>query len=247
MLEVYTFDNINNFNQDFHDKLHSGYHVHKITIYFDKEIINIKDTQCITVRIGNNYPEIYNYSYEFINNKISFTISSINIEYFYNKKNSVKIFCNKNYNIKSFEIEIKKNNVRILCDFSTFVSKKDTKTIRKYVIKSDYFKTFDELIKYIMDDSGLSYELSKKYLTRHGGKSDYYKYVSDDELLSEDDYDDDNSDDDNSDDDNSYKKYTLCEDYCETNTDDDYYYNGSNDDNEDNEDSDDDDDDDDDY
>ncbi len=197
MSEVYTFDNLNNFNQEFHDKLIIGYHAHKITIYFDKEIINIKNiqnlrsvqgtqTQLCGIRIGSYDLELYTNSYEFINNIFSFTVSSINTEYQYNKKNSIRISCDINSQIKSFNIEIKKNDFMICSSRNLEMT---DLSLGKYIIKSDFFKTFDDLIKYIMNDSGLSYDLSKKYLTDKIGTYNYYndehKYNKDSYILDE--------------------------------------------------------------
>ncbi len=175
MSEVYTFDNVDNiFNQEFNDKLITRYHPNKITIYVDKEITTLEDIQPIFVRIGTYTYRHYYDSYEFINNKISFTISSINVDYNKHTKNKINIYCNKKYNIKSVEIEIRKKDLIILCDEDNYDL--NPNDIGKYIIKSDYFNTFDELIEYIMHDSGLNYELSKKYLIQYSGTFWYTKY-----------------------------------------------------------------------
>ncbi len=187
MSEVYTFDSINNVNQEFSDKLRNCYYPHKINIYFDKVINCLEDIEFITIHIGSTSIEQYIDSYEFLNNKLSFTVSSINTEYYYNKSNIVKVFSNKNYNVKSIEIELKINNFRIICDS---YGEGSGSIKNSCIIKSEFFKTFDDLIEFIMDDSDLSYELSKKYLTKKGGSFSYYKYSDEDE---DDDYDNYNS------------------------------------------------------
>ncbi len=194
MSEIYTFckvedgpsGKLNKFNQEFNDKLHNGYSPHKITLYLDKQIDNLDDTLLkniyTLITIVDIFFFVYNDSIEFINNKLSYTISSMNTTFF---KNYEQIYVNINnniydiynlgeikYNILSVDIELKKHDFIIL-NFNAQggLSRNE---YNKYIIKSNYFKTFDELIKFIMYDSGLSYELSKKHLTEKSGISNYF-------------------------------------------------------------------------
>ncbi len=179
MSEIYKFDGDYASDENLHKKLNDGYHVHKITIYFDKLIPNLpkNDLFYIQVSIGNYCCFLYEDSYEYIDNKLSLTVSSINVcrELYENTDIRIKTINDLDLNIISFTIEIKKNDIIIK---SYYLDNNDYNN-RKYLIKSNYFKSFDELITFVMDDSNLSYELSKKYLTTRSGTSCYYKYVID--------------------------------------------------------------------
>ncbi len=186
MLEVYIFDNINNFNQEFQDKLHNGYCPHKITFHLDKQINNLDDILFKyiyeLVSFNDIFPLLYYDSIEFINNKISYTVSSINmVEYQLSEKIMININefrCSDiipNYKIISVDVEILKHDFMLIwrsLDYNIFLFN----DYGKYVIKSDCFETFDELIKFIMYDSGMNYELSKKYLSERSGIQVYYKH-----------------------------------------------------------------------
>ncbi len=187
MPEIYTFDRINNFNQEFNDKLHNDYYPYRITLYLDKQINNLEDIPVkyasSFISISGMFPMVYDDSIEFINNQLSYTVSSMHMtEYKNNERNLIYIRIVPNYNILSIDIEIKKHDYTLLHSIPAYLNKDD---YGKYIIKSNCFETFDDLIKFIMYDSGLNYELSKKYLIEQSGIHIYYK---DDEDIDDNNY-----------------------------------------------------------
>ncbi len=175
MSDIYTFYTTpsNNkhkfeFNQEFHDKIIDGYVMHKITIYFEKEITSLDNKNIFSIGICHYYQEPYLDTYEYLDNKISYILS--NFEYMHfdeNQKVMLTAFYHPENIIKSVEVELKKYDINVYYD--KFYDHE------KYcIIQSNYFKSFDEIIKYIMDDSGMNYELSKKYLIYESGLTKFY-------------------------------------------------------------------------
>ncbi len=159
----YKFD----FNQDFHNKINNDYIMHKITIYFEKEIVDLKKNTLFSIGICHEYPDRYLDTYEFINNKISYIIPSFDNDYIGNNKNIITAGYYPENIIKSVDVELKKHDVNIERNIHFNGS-------GYCIITSSYFKSFNELINYVMVDSGMNYELSKKYLIQNNESSYFY-------------------------------------------------------------------------
>ncbi len=171
-MEKYTL-NYSELNQELNDKLiDKKYVIRKITFYLNKEVDDIDD---IVIYFSSYYLEYFIDTLEYFNNKISFNCDimlplffqlkekmSRKYDYFIIKKEQ------KIIEYKSIEVDICKPNIYIwkfnnVCEVE-----------QNYVsINSNYFETLDELINYIMDISGMNYELSKKYLIMYSSDFSY--------------------------------------------------------------------------
>ncbi len=178
-MEKYTFKH-NEINNEFHDKLvKENYVIRKITIHLDKEV-DRKYNYWIYYDYYT-YIDYFSDSIEFFNNTISFTCNQIIQKTISNFRYHFSIKYNGEYiDYKLIEVDILKPEIYIWKETDNlFKSIKNSDLI----IKSNYFKTFDELINYIMDVSNMNYELSKKYLIGYGGLYlySYYKNNEKDE------------------------------------------------------------------
>ncbi len=179
-MEKYIFDygdhneNIKRFN----DKLvKDKYVIRKITIYFDYEIEKVKN---LIIQYNFDYLNLFENSFEFYNNKLSiacdFEYKECHILYgFYICLN------NETNSYKSLEVEICKPKIHI----NKLKSKTNIPhswvcvpwTLPRIIITSNYFTSLNELIKYIIDVSGMNYEQSKKYVLSNEGEYIYYNGI----------------------------------------------------------------------
>ncbi len=165
-MNIYTF-NGETINHEFHDKLvKENYIIKKITIYFDNEI-DISYKNCF-IFYSNHSIEYFKNTFEYYNNKLSFNCHvDVSVETI-TKQFSITLN-RKKIKYKYIEAEIYKPKIYIYrIENDILLDNNDD-----LIIRSDYFKNFDELILYIMDISGLNYELSKEYLTYYGGQYSY--------------------------------------------------------------------------
>ncbi len=191
-MEKYMFSNKYEVNSEFINKLcEQQYVIRKITIYLDKEI---DKNNYYNIFYFNNEIEYFESSIEYYNNKVSFICDSklyFNSECFItgtkliyndeiNKKNKFNICLRGS---KMFDNEVIYNFIEVeICKPILHISKYMTPIENtqyeddyKIVIESNYFQSFDDLIKYIMDVSGLNYELSKQHILLDDYNLCYYK------------------------------------------------------------------------
>ncbi len=178
-----SYNDYNGFNKK---AITGDYIIRKITFDLEKEFD--RNDMYRIVYDGNeiNYIEE---TLEFFNNKVSFKCNQKlhnweydGFEYIFNVYLYSEYEYLKKINYKTIEIDIYNTSIFIYQTKYTIYNT-NYKNEFSMVITSNYFKTLDELIHYIMDISDLNYETSKQYLLKYDEKLIEFNLYQDDKNI----------------------------------------------------------------
>ncbi len=159
-MDIYIVENNVN-NKEFNDKLNQGYIIHKFTINLNKRIDILNKYYTKIIILFNNHFLHYYKDVEYYNNKITYTICNLYYTYIDDEENIISIY-DVDSTILNFEIELKKQ----IIDTTDIGMEKYND---KLSIETNVFNNVNDIIIFVMNESGMNFELSKKYLFDYCG------------------------------------------------------------------------------